>query len=82
MVNELVSILASGSTAVYVTVVSPMEKVSPELWLAVSVTIPELSLAVGGVQVTTAVATPESVDWVMSEGVLEMTGFSLSEISS
>ena len=44
--------------------------------------MPELSLAVGGVHVTTAVASPGSVYLIISEGVPEITGLSLSETSS
>ena len=59
--------------------VTPRGKLSPGLWLDVNVTKPELSLAVGGDHVTTAVATPPSVGWVLSTGVPEITGSSLSE---
>ena len=41
--------------------------------------MPELSLAVGGVHVTTAVDTPSSVGWAISFGISEITGASLSE---
>ena len=55
-----------------------MENVSPELWVDVRVCVPELSVAVGGVQVTLAVATPLSVlaVWVLGQPL--MTGSSLS----
>ena len=78
MVNEDVTWLPAASVAVNVTVVTPIENGSPELWLDVTVTTPELSLAVGDVQVTTAVAEPLSVSWVTSTGVLDIDGFSLS----
>ena len=58
---------------------APIVKVSPGLWLDVIVTTPELSLAVGGVHVTTAVDKPSSVVWVTSAGVPIITGSSLSE---
>ena len=77
--NEYVIRLESESTAVYVTVVTPREKVSPGLWLDVRVTTPELSLAVGNVHVTTAVTTPPSVDWIISAGIPRMTGSSSSK---
>ena len=56
----------------------PIGKISPDTWLDVKVTEPELSLAVGCVQFTTAVAKPESVSWVIFAGKLDKTGFSLS----
>ena len=49
------------SVAVYVTLVLPMGKESPESMFEESVTEPELSEAVGSVHVTVAVATPLSV---------------------
>ena len=71
--------LKDKSTAVYVTIVSPIEKVDPELWLDVKFTEPELSLAVGSDHVTTAVDEPTSVLWTISEGMLLIVGFSVSE---
>ena len=41
--------------------VVPTGKESPGLWVDVSVCVPELSVAVGAVQVTVAVATPGPV---------------------
>ena len=49
------------SVAVYVTVVIPIGNSVPELLLPDSETEPELSDAVGSVQLTVAVATPLSV---------------------
>ena len=49
------------SVAVYVTVVIPMGKSVPEFLLTDNETEPELSEAVGSVQLTVAVATPLSV---------------------
>ena len=66
------------STAVYVTIVSPIEKVDPEVWLDVKFTEPELSLAVGSDHVTTAVDEPTSVLWIISDGIALTTGISSS----
>ena len=79
-VNDVITALESGSVAVYLTRVSPIGKVSPGSWFDVSVTEPELSLAVGGVHVTTAVAKVSSVFCSISDSVSEMTGISLSVI--
>ena len=72
------TIFEPSSTAVYVTIVTPIGNVSPETWLDVRVTEPELSLAIGCVQSTTAVGSSGSVSWVMFAGVPVMTGYSLS----
>ena len=58
--------------------VVPIENVSPELWVDVRVCVPELSVAVGGVRVTLAVAKPLDVlaDWLLGHPL--MTGSSLS----
>ena len=56
----------------------PTGKASPGLWFDVREAKQVLSLAVGGVQVMTAVATPSSVGCVMSAGVPEITGSSSS----
>ena len=77
--NESVTILEAASTAVNVTMVTPRRNVSPGLWLDVIVTIPELSLTVGGFHVTAVVVTPLSVGCVISAGVPEMSGYSSSE---
>ncbi len=47
-------VLPHGSMAVYVTVVVPIGNVSPELYVEVKLATEQLSLAVGGVQVTAA----------------------------
>ena len=70
--------LEEASTAVYVTMVSPIEKVDPELWLDVKFTLPELSLVVGSDHVTIAVAEPTSVLWTLSDGIPLITGISTS----
>ena len=56
----------------------PIGKESPELSVDVSIWLPELSVAAGGIQVTTAVALPLSVFTLWSLGHPPMTGFSLS----
>ena len=66
------------SIAVYVTVVSPIEKPSPELWSDDSVTMPELSEAVGSVHVAVPVIAPMSVSTVWSLGHPLIVGSSLS----
>ena len=70
--------LPEPSVAVYVTLVLPMGKASPESMLDDRVTEPELSEAVGGVQVTIAVATPVSVVTAWDGGQPLIAGFSLS----
>ena len=66
------------SIAVYVTVVAPIEKSSPELWSDDSVTMPELSEAVGSVHVAVPVIAPMSVSTVWSLGHPLIIGSSLS----
>ena len=54
--NDSVASFEYGSAAVYVTVVVPILNESPGLWVDVrDATVPELSIAVGGVQDTVAV---------------------------
>ena len=79
-VNEDIAAFESGSVTLYLTTVSPIGKVSPGSWFDVSVTEPELSLAVGDVHVTTAVGKVASVFCSISDGVSEMTGVSLSVV--
>ena len=79
-VNDEVAAFEYESVAVYLTTVSPIGKVSPGSWFDVSVTEPELSLAVGGIHVTTAVDKVSSVFCSISDTVSEMTGISLSVI--
>tara|TARA_R100001230_G_C5632137_1_gene139600 strand:- start:11 stop:421 length:411 start_codon:yes stop_codon:yes gene_type:complete len=68
-----VSVFPEASVAVYTTVVSPAENVSPGLWVDESVAL-QLSVCKGGVQVTTAVHTPGSAFCVILKGQLEITG--------
>lgn len=77
-VNELVAILPFTSVAVYITVVTPAGKVDPLVWLEVRDAMPQLSLAVGAVQVATLSQVPIAIFMVMLEGVPVMTGSSLS----
>ena len=77
-VNVLTPVFPDGSVDVYVTVVTPMLNESPGLWLDARVCKPESSVAVYGVQLTTAVAKPGSVLCVMSTGMLTIVGLSLS----
>ena len=76
--NVSFAVLEYGSIAVYVTVVLPIEKADPELWLDVIVTDPELSLAVGSDHDTTAFGEPTSVLWTISDDMLEIIGTSSS----
>ena len=63
----------------YVTVVVPRLKGVPDALLGVRlVTVPQLSVAEGGVQLTTAVQSPGSVFTVMFDGQSVITGPSLS----
>ena len=60
--------------------VVPTGKESPGLWVDVSVCVPELSVAVGAVQVIVPVAIPLSVTPVWVPGHPVMTGPSTSDI--
>ena len=54
--------------------VSPTAKASPLLWVEVTVGVLQLSLAVGAVQLTTALHSPEPAVCVMSVGVSTNAG--------
>ena len=57
--NAQVALLPDGSVKVYDTVVDPMGKAAPEVWVLVLVGwAPELSVAVGEFQVAMAVVAP------------------------
>ena len=58
--------------------VSPTEKVSPLLWVEVTVGVPQLSADVGSIQVTTAPQLPASLLTEMSAGVPLIVGASSS----
>ena len=74
------SVFPEPSVDVKVTEVVPIGKLSPGLSIVVSVWLPELSVAVGSVQVTLAVAIPASVFTVWLDGHPVITGFSTSNI--
>ena len=76
--KDSVASLEYGSVAVYVTRVVPIVNVFPGLCVDVSVTWPELSLAVGGVQVTAAVFEFKPAFSVVVEGMPDITGISAS----
>ena len=78
IVNVAFAELEEASTAVYVTIVSPIANVDPELRLDVIFTVPELSLVVGSDHVTTAVDEPTSVLWIISDGISLIAGISSS----
>ena len=61
MTKVHVAVFPAVSVDVYVTVVVPTGKESPGSWVDVSICVPELSAAVGVVQVTVAVAMPDPV---------------------
>ena len=56
----------------------PTAKASPLSWVEVKLATLQLSLAVGAVQVTTALHSPASAVWVMSAGMPEICGASTS----
>ena len=66
--------LPAASRAVYVTVVVPRSKVEPEATEGVNEVTPQLSVAVGLAQFTTAVHTPPAVFTLMLLGIPAMTG--------
>ena len=74
-----IAVLLDESVAVQVTVVVPLLKVDPDAGEQATVGAGvQLSVAVGGVKVTTAVQTFGSVDFVILAGQAPMTGFSVS----
>ncbi len=77
-VKAMLLMLPWMSVAVQVTVVTPISKKFPEEELQVTISIPQLSEAVGSVQVTTAPQTPGSLVWVMSAGMPLIVGASSS----
>lgn len=73
--NEQVAVLPPMSVALYMTVVDPRGKVSPEEKLGTErVALARSSVTVGSVQLTVASLTPASVGWVMSLGQPTMVG--------
>ena len=77
--KEHETLFPEPSTNVYVTADVPIGKACPGLWVAVSVWMPELSVAVGGVQFSVPVFAPRSLIQYRLCGHLWRTGFSLSE---
>jgi hypothetical protein len=71
--NVQVDALPDPSVKVYVTGVVPFEKTSPGLWFLEVLTAPQLSVAVGAVQLTEAWH-DEFADTVISDGQFEITG--------
>ena len=78
MVKLCIIVFPDGSTEVYSTVVTPIGYDSPGLWLDVNSCDSELSVAVGSTQLTTAVADPSPVFCIMSAGIPNITGFTIS----
>lgn len=74
--NEHVATFPEPSVAVYVTTLVPFGKIAPGATLLVKVNV-QLSVAVGGIQLTDFVHVPESVT-VISAGQDEITGAILS----
>ena len=66
------------SVAVYVTVVSPTGKLAPGKWFEVNVSISQLSVASGAVQVTIAAQVPASELTAMFVGTFVISGSSVS----
>jgi len=75
--NEQVDVFPKSSVAVYCTVVTPLGKLLPEVCVLVNVTLPQLSVAVGGVQVT-GVEQVAFADLTILPGQPVITGFVLS----
>jgi hypothetical protein len=80
IVKEQGVLLLLASVNVYVTVVVPTGKVAPGIWLELDVTGPQLSVAVGGVQVAvwSQVVRPGPVNMVWLPGQPLTTGAVLS----
>ncbi len=74
IVNEHVLALPEASVAVYVTVVVPTGNCAPELKLEVTVALPQLSVAVGAVQVAATDVEQAGIERVISVGQFEKTG--------
>ena len=77
-VNVTAALCPSESSDVYLTKVTPILNNEPGMCVDVRVWIPELSTAVGSIQVTRAVDNPLSVLTVILLGILKMLGFSTS----
>ena len=67
------------STAMYSTTVLPIANNEPGKRFEVRLGDPELSIAVGSVQLTFVVGNPLSAFWVMLDGIFMTVGFSKSK---
>ena len=68
MVNEHTVVIPDASVASYSTTVDPIGNKLPGLKLEVTVSVPELSMIVGGRQLTVAVSCPGLVLVVIEPG--------------
>jgi hypothetical protein len=77
-VKEAVLVFPPASVAVYVTTVTPRGKLAPLAWLDERLAAPQLSVAVGAVQVEAAVQLVPVVETVRFAGIPAITGSSSS----
>src|SRR5205085_6602679 len=77
-VKEQLAVLPTVSVAVYVTVVTPTGNTLPGVCVDVTLGVPKLSVAVGGVQVAMAEQSPAAAVSVMLLGQLEKCGGCIS----
>jgi hypothetical protein len=75
-VNEQVALLLLASVAVYTTVVTPILNASPEVYVLDTEGVPQLSVAVGAVQV--AIAAVSDVVLAIFAGQVVKIGFTVS----
>ena len=78
--KEQIAWLPAMSTKVYVTVVDPWKKASPDWWELVIVNTPVLSAMVGSTQVMVTDEAPVLRVSVLSAGQSLMTGATLSTV--
>ena len=78
IVKEAVVVFPLSSVARKLTTVSPMGNIVPLMKSLVRPGTPQLSLAVGSIQFTTAPQDPRSFSTFISMGIPEITGLSLS----
>ena len=79
-VKEAIAIFPAESTAVYVTVVSPIGKYAPDGKFDVTVQLPPLSVTIGSSHVICAVCSPKAILLIIGCRTCLKTGFSLSVI--
>ena len=79
--KEHTALLPEVSVKVYTTSVEPNGKASPGLAVCSTVKEPELSVAVGSVQVTVTSLEPTTASTTMSEGQPETSGANSSGIA-